>query len=153
MSDPTSRAEDWLRGTYGGMVELSGPGPVAERPESWVFGCRARPVPGYPATPMSTSLLAVPENGSRPFHPATDDPWGDLEAFDRAPAPREAAAQALRIDARGCLLAANAALNGGRATPLPWLPFHEAPGWWDRMIRRHFPAAEVHGTRADRRRP
>lgn len=99
MSDPTSRAEDWLRGTYGGMVELSGPGPVAERPESWVFGCRARPVPGYPATPMSTSLLAVPENGSRPFHPATDDPWGDLEAFDRAPAPREAAARGRRAGA------------------------------------------------------
>ncbi|GAA3820029.1 hypothetical protein GCM10022403_061840 [Streptomyces coacervatus] len=143
MNDPTSQAEDWLRRTYSGMVELSAPGPVAERPQAWVFGCRARPVPGYPVTRMLTSLLAVPKSGNQPFHPATDDPWEDLEAFDRVPGPRDPAAQALRTNARGCLLAANAALNGGRATPLPWLPFHEAPGWWDRMIHWHFPAAEV----------
>lgn len=143
MNDPASLAEDWLRRTYRGMVELSASGPVAESPEAWVFGCRARPVPGYPDTPMLTSLLAVPKSGSLPFHPATDDPWGDLEAFDRAPGPRDPAAQALRTNARGCLLAANAALDGARATPLPWMPFHEAPGWWDRMIHWHFPAAEV----------
>lgn len=143
MSDPVSRALDWLQLTYRGMVELTGPGPVAERPQAWIFGCRPRPVPGYPTTPMLTSLLAVPKSGSRPFHPATDDPWADLEAFDRSPVPRDPAEQALRTHARGCLLAANAALDGGRATPLPWQPFHEAPGWWDRMIHWHFPAAEV----------
>jgi hypothetical protein len=143
MTNPTEQADSWLRHRYQGMVELSAPAPVAEGAQAWLFGCRARPVPGYPDTAMLTSLVAVPKNGTQPFHPATDDPWGDLAAFDRDPVPRDPESQALRTNARGCVLAADAALNGGRATPLAWRPYHEAPGWWDRLVRGYFPAAEV----------
>jgi Immunity protein 35/Papain fold toxin 1, glutamine deamidase len=143
MTDPAQQADDWLHHRYQGMVELAAPVPVSEGPQAWVFGCRARQVPGYPRTPMLTSLVAVPKNGTEPFHPATDDPWGDLAAFDRDPGPRDSAAQARRLNARGCVLAADAAIRGARATPLAWQPFHEAPGWWNRMIRRYFSAAEV----------
>lgn len=143
MTTPTRQADDWLRNCYRGMVELSTPIPIAEGPQAWVFGCRPRPVPGYPDTPMLTSLVAVPKNGTEPFHPATDDPWADLTAFDRDPKPRDPREQARRLNARGCILVADAAIRGARATALPWQPFHEAPGWWDRMLRRYFPTAEV----------
>lgn len=138
-----ARASTWLRRRYREMVELSGPAPVAEGHQLWVFGCRAVPVAGYPETPMLTSLVAVPKNGAEPFHPATDDPWKDMAAFDRDPRPRDFAAQAWRTNARGCVIAMDAEFSDGQASALPWQPHHEAPGWWDRMIHRYFTGAEI----------
>lgn len=137
------RVTHWLRRRYQGLVELSRTGPIVEGAGLWVFGCRAVPVPNLAETPMLNSLVAVPKNGAEPFHPATDDPWGDMAAFDRDPRPRDFTAQARRLNARGCVIAAHASHQGAPAVALPWQPSHEAPGWWERMIRSYFPAAEV----------
>lgn len=32
--------------------------------------------------------------------------------------------------------------RGRPSTPLPWQPAHEAPGWWQLLLRRYFPTAE-----------
>ncbi|MEO3847291.1 YrhB domain-containing protein [Streptomyces sp. B8F3] len=124
-------------------MELSKAGPVAETPETWLFACRASAAAGEGRNVMLNATLAVPKNASNPFHPATDDPRSDVEAFDADPAPREAAAQARRINARGCVLAAHAALGGAQASPLPWKPEDEIPGWWERLVRQFSPDAAV----------
>ncbi|WP_425582667.1 toxin glutamine deamidase domain-containing protein [Streptomyces thermolineatus] len=92
---------------------------------------------------MLASTVAVPRNGSSPFHPANSDPWGDLAAFDREPAGRDYTSMARRLNARGCVFAVDAALDGGRATALPWKPVHEAPGWWESMLGRYSRGVEV----------
>ncbi|WP_172624674.1 toxin glutamine deamidase domain-containing protein [Streptomyces griseofuscus] len=33
-------------------------------------------------------------------------------------------------------------IDGIPVTALPWRPFHEAPGWWERLGRRYFPRFE-----------
>ncbi len=143
MSDPSTAAAEWLRSTYRGQVELAVPVPVAESGGTWLFACRAVPLAGYPATPMLVSTLAVPKTGNSPFHLATDDPWGDVAAHDRDPRPRSIADQARRTNARGCVVAAHAAVAGAQASPLPWKPSDEAPGWWHRLTGRYFPGAEI----------
>ena len=93
-TDPVRRVSDWLERHYRGLVEPVTRLPIADGLGLWVYGCRARPVTGFPGRPMLTSLVAVPKNGTEPFHPATDDPWEDMAAFDRDPRPREVGAQA-----------------------------------------------------------
>ncbi|WP_181785922.1 YrhB domain-containing protein [Streptomyces phytophilus] len=143
MTDPGSRAARWLEQTYRGRVGLSTAEPVAETPGTWLFACRVNPSPGEGKTVMLNATLAVPKNASTPFHPATDDPGSDVATFDADPAPREATAQARRTNARGCVLAAHAALSGVQASPLPWKPEDEAPGWWERLVRQFSPDATV----------
>ncbi|MFD5319776.1 YrhB domain-containing protein [Streptomyces sp. NPDC127098] len=138
MSDPRQRAERWLDQTYRGRVSLHGPAPVQETPETWLFACTTTD-----GSAMLNASLAVPKNASTPFHPATDDPGADLAAFDAAPTPRDPLAQARRTNARGCVLAMHAALGGAKATPLPWRPEHESPGWWERLVRQFSPDADV----------
>ncbi|MDF3292038.1 toxin glutamine deamidase domain-containing protein [Streptomyces silvisoli] len=92
---------------------------------------------------MLASSIAVPKNGNLPFLLATDNPWDDLADYDQAPQPRPFPAQAHRINARSQAITYDAALNGYRASSLPWKPADEAPGWWDRLIRRYFPGSEV----------
>jgi hypothetical protein len=133
----------WLSRTYGGLVSLASPEPVAESPRALVYACRMADREGVPPSPMLTSAVAVPHNGSSPFHPATDDPFGDLAAHATEGTPRTPRQQAFRTNARGCVLAADAAVDGFAAAALPWQPEHELPGWWDRMVRTHFPTAEV----------
>ncbi|GAA2637537.1 YrhB domain-containing protein [Streptomyces axinellae] len=141
-SDPRGQALGWLRATYGGLVELTVPEPVAEDATTWLFACRTVPQPGYPATPMLAASVAVPKDGSTPFHPASNDLWADLADFGRTRTPRTPDQQARRLNARGCVVAVGGGLAGTPAVPLPWSPAHEAPGWWDLLLRRYFPGAE-----------
>ncbi|GAA2395468.1 hypothetical protein GCM10010420_21190 [Streptomyces glaucosporus] len=141
--DPRQRARAWLDATYHGLVELAVPEPVAEDRGTWWFSCRTRPQPGYPATPMLAATVVVPKDGSVPFHPASNDPRGDVEEFLRAPSPRTLDVQARRLNARGCAVTVAAAVGGAPSSPLPWSPVHEAPGWWNLLLRRYFRSAEV----------
>lgn len=142
MTDPRQQALAWLHRTYGGLVELSHPEPLAESAATRLFGCRPAPQPGYPTTPMLAASVAVPKDGSVPFHPAAHDPAGDIAEFDRAPTPRTAEAQARRLNSRGCVVAVDSALAGAKSVTLPWSPAHEAPGWWQLLRRRYFPGAQ-----------
>jgi hypothetical protein len=144
MTDPYQLAQEWLRSGYDVPVEVAR-APVAETPQTWVFSAVPRPVAGTAAqsAPLLTSLVCVPKNGMPPFHPATDDPWGDLADFERDPRPRDPAEQARRTNARGAVLAAHATVGGAPATALPWQSAHEGPAWWDDFLRRYFPTAEV----------
>ena len=142
MADPRQRAISWLHSTYGGLVELSHPDPVAEDAATWQFCCRSTPQPGYPATPMLAASVIVPRDGSVPFHPAAHDPKGDVADFGRTSTPRTPEEQARRLNSRGCVVAVHSALNGSKSVALPWSPAHEAPGWWQLLLRRYFPGAE-----------
>jgi hypothetical protein len=145
MTDPYHLAHEWLSSTYDEPLELQRT-PVAETPRAWVFSAALRPVPGAGTaapSPMLTSLVCVPKDGAPPFHPATDDPWGDLADFERDPRPRDPAEQARRTNARGAVLAAHASVGGAPASALPWQSVHEGPTWWDDFLRRYFPTAEV----------
>ncbi|MBQ1157327.1 hypothetical protein KBZ21_03945, partial [Streptomyces sp. A73] len=135
-------ALDWLRATYGGLVELRADEPVAEDEASRLFACRAVPQPGYPGRPMLAASVAVPKDGGGPFHPASHDLWGDLAEFARTRKPRPVEEQGRRLNARGCVVAVECGLAGTPAVPLPWSPAHEAPGWWDLLLRRYFPGAD-----------
>ncbi|MFJ1734976.1 YrhB domain-containing protein [Streptomyces sp. NPDC088254] len=140
MSLPHDRAAAWLNATYRGLVELSAPRPVHESYTAWVFSCRTLAQPGYPATPMLAASVVVPKDGSSPFHPSTSNPLADLEPADPQEAVGRVAHQARRINARGCLVAVHSAIERAPSVPLPWQPSDEAPGWWERLTRRYFPA-------------
>lgn len=148
MADPYLLARAWLDAAYDTPVRLDRT-PVAETPRTWVFSTSLTPAPeagassAAVAAPMLNSLLCVPKNGMPPFHPATDDPWGDLADFEQDPQPREPVAQARRTNARGAVLAAHAAVGGAPAVALPWQSAHEGPTWWEDFLRRYFPTAEV----------
>lgn len=146
MTDPYLLARQWLGASYDVPPDL-GRTPVAETPQTWVFSAAPQTAAGggragVPA-PLLTSLVCVPKNGLPPFHPATDDPWGDLADFERDPRPRDPAEQARRTNARGAVLAAHATVGGAPATALPWQAAHESGTWWDDFLRRYFPTAEV----------
>lgn len=143
MIDPAEQASSWLRATYGGTVVLSASSPVVESPRAWVFGCEPVLEPGQPQAVMLTSSVAVPRDGAPPFHLATNDPWGDLASLEQDPAPRTYDIQSRRTNARGCVVAVDAGVDGARASALPWQPADEAPGWWERLVERYFPSAEV----------
>ncbi|WP_189325319.1 YrhB domain-containing protein [Streptomyces flaveus] len=96
--------------------------------------------PGYPATPMLAASVVVPKDGSSPFHPSASDPLADLEPADPHKAASRVANQARRINARGCLVAVNSAIDHAPSVPLPWQPSDEAPGWWARLTQRYFPS-------------
>lgn len=144
MTDPYLIAQEWLDAEYGVPVLLDCT-PVAETALTWILSASLTPPTGGAAAPapMLTSLVCVPKNGAPPFHPATDDPWGDLADFERDPRPRVPAEQARRTNARGAVLAAHATAGGAPATALPWQSAHEGPTWWDDFLRRYFPTAEV----------
>ncbi|MFF7648962.1 YrhB domain-containing protein [Streptomyces sp. NPDC007983] len=141
--DPLRQAQTWLDSTYRGLVEPAAPEPVTEDFGTWHFACRAKRQPGYPETPMLAATVVVPKDGSVPFHPAANDPWGDVEDFIRSRSPRTAEVQARKLNSRGCAVTVGSAVAGAPSSPLPWSPSHEAPGWWDILLRRYFPEAEV----------
>lgn len=138
--DPAQVATEWLRSVYGGLVVLAAPEPVAETPRARLFGCEPD---GSPGTPMLNAAVVVPKNGTHPFHPSTSDPWADVAQVPQDPRERDFPVQAWRINARGCVVAADASISGAEASAGPWHPAHEAPGWWDRLLRQHFPTARV----------
>ncbi|WP_406180335.1 toxin glutamine deamidase domain-containing protein [Streptomyces sp. NBC_01006] len=123
-------------------MELVAIEPVAEDAGTWLFACRTTKQPGYPRTPMLTASLVVPKDLGTPFHPAADDPWRDAAAYTQDPVERDPEAQARRLNARGCVVTMAAAIGGTPSCPLPWQPAHEAPGWWELLLRRYFPGAE-----------
>jgi immunity protein 35 of polymorphic toxin system/papain fold toxin 1 (glutamine deamidase) of polymorphic toxin system len=122
-------AAGWLEQVYGGLVEVDGGQPVLETERSWLVACAYADAPG----PLLAVTLAVPKDGAEPFPVANADPlsgeWTDDWRW--------------RVNARGCLVATDAAVDGRPASALPWRPEDEAPGWWDRLLLRHFPTAEV----------
>ncbi|NLU70705.1 YrhB domain-containing protein [Streptomyces sp. HNM0574] len=145
---PAQQAAAWLQHVYQGRVELTGPEPLAQYRESLLFGCRNVLDPRGPeaaagAEPMLNCTVAVPRNGSAPFHPATHDPHADLRAFDAAPHPRGPQDLARQLNARGCALAISAMVDGAQATALPWQPWQEQPGWWQQLVSRYFPSAST----------
>jgi hypothetical protein len=140
--DPLRQVLGWLRATYGGLVEPAASEPVAEDAATWLFACRTVPQPGYPETPMLAASVAVPKDGGTPFHPASHDLWADLAEFGRTRTPRTPEQQARRLNARGCVVAVSGGVSGTPTVPLPWSPAHEAPGWWDLLLRRYFTGAE-----------
>lgn len=141
-AEPWQRALEWLLDTYRGLVELVGIEPIAEDAGTWLFACRTTEQPGYPRTPMLAASLVVPKRPGTPFHPASDDPWGDVAAYTQAPERRDPEVQARRLNSRGCVVTVAAAIAGAPSTPLPWQPAHEAPGWWELLLKRYFPTAE-----------
>ncbi|MFH8338933.1 toxin glutamine deamidase domain-containing protein [Streptomyces sp. AM6-12] len=134
------RAEAWLRSVYGGLVELAGPSPapVYETASAWLLPCWTVPQPGFPDTPMLAASVVVPKDGGTPFHPSPSDPLADLEA----PGAAARRADGGHLHARGCLVAVHCGIDGIPVSALPWRPFHEAPGWWERLRRRYFPGFE-----------
>ncbi|MZD04104.1 hypothetical protein GTW43_03260 [Streptomyces sp. SID5785] len=138
MPTPVERATAWLDHTYRGLVETASASPVHETSTAWLVPCRSRPQPGYPDTPMLAAGVVVPKDGSSPFHPSPSAPFDDLGPA----AAEETAARARdlprRINARGCLVTLHAMIDGAPSSPLPWQSSDEAPGWWDRLLRRYF---------------
>ncbi|WP_416965457.1 toxin glutamine deamidase domain-containing protein [Streptomyces sp. Agncl-13] len=141
-ADPARRATAWLDALYGGLVELAVPHPVHETNSSWLMACRTLNQPGFPRTPMLAASVVVPKIGGFPFHPASSAPFADLEPVSPEEAARRVTAQNHRINARGCVTAVDAMIDGSQSVALPWQPAHEAPGWWSRLHRRYFPRFE-----------
>ncbi|MEV7729284.1 YrhB domain-containing protein [Streptomyces sp. NPDC087917] len=138
---PWQKALQWLLDNYHGLVELVRIEPVAEDAATWLFACRTVKQPGYPRTPMLTASVVVPKKPGTPFHPAADNPWGDVAEYTLNPERRDPEAQARRLNSRGCVVTVGAAIAGAPSSPLPWQPAHEAPGWWPLLLRRYFPTA------------
>ena len=143
VAEAVASARRWVRDGYGGLVDLIATDPAIETDLAWVFGCRTVPQPGYPDTPMLNAGVVVPKNGSRPFHLANDNPWQDLADLADDPRPRLPQDRVWRTNARGCVVAADAAVDGYPASALPWQPADEAPGWWERLVEQYFPDDEV----------
>ncbi|MFD5141710.1 YrhB domain-containing protein [Streptomyces sp. NPDC058401] len=141
-AEPWQMALQWLLTTYRGLVELASIEPVAEDAGTWLFACQAIEQPGYPRTPMLAASVVVPKDLGVPFHPAADDPWGDAAEYTQNQVERDPERQALRLNSRGCVVTVAAAIAGWPSSPLPWQPAHEAPGWWQLLLRRYFPTAE-----------
>ncbi|MFI9061373.1 YrhB domain-containing protein [Streptomyces sp. NPDC053429] len=141
-AEPWQKALEWLLETYHGLVELVGIEPVAEDAGTWLFACRTTAQPGYPRTPMLAASVVVPKSPGRPFHPASDDPWGDAAEYTRTREGRDPEVQARRLNSRGCVVTVAAMIAGAPSSPLPWQPAHEAPGWWELLLKRYFPTAQ-----------
>jgi hypothetical protein len=137
--DPANRAAEWLERTYGGLVALTDNQPLLDGARTQLFGCDY--VSGS-AEPLLAATIAVPKDGGQPFPVANADPLNEelnaAPAMDLDPRPWR-----WRANARGCLVATDAAVDRRPASALPWAPLDEAPGWWDRMLVTHFPDSEV----------
>jgi hypothetical protein len=131
IDEPWRPAVDWLDRTYGGLVTVASDQPVLETERTWLVGAAYADQPGT----LLAATVAVPKDGSEPFPAANGDPL----AHDLADGYR------WRANARGCLVATDAAVGSRPASALPWHPSDESPGWWDRLLAGHFPGAEVAG--------
>jgi hypothetical protein len=131
IDEPGRPAANWLDRTYGGLVTIAGDQPILETERTWFVGCAYVDDPG----PLLAVTLAVPKDGAEPFPAANALPLD--ESLDLADGWE------WRVNARGCLVATDAAVGGRPASAVPWRPPDEAPGWWDRLITGHFPDAEV----------
>ncbi|GAA1353834.1 toxin glutamine deamidase domain-containing protein [Saccharothrix algeriensis] len=135
-------AQQWLDRAYGGGSAEPTRYALLETPRLAVFGCRFRGA----AEPMLAGAIAVPANGDAPYPLPNDRPFGDLGIGEEHPGDWRAPAErdwVWRVNARNCVVAADAAVDRAPASALPWQPADERPGWWDRLRAGHFPQAEV----------
>lgn len=137
--DPSHRAAAWLDRVYGGLVTLVDNEPLLDGELSQLFGCDYADAS---SEPMLAATIAVPKDGGEPFPVANADPL-DEELNRAQPADVDPEPWRWRINARGCLVATDKAMDHQPASALPWTPYDEAPGWWGRMLTAHFPDAEV----------
>ncbi|HEX7660956.1 MAG TPA: YrhB domain-containing protein [Pseudonocardiaceae bacterium] len=133
------RAREWLDRVYGDLVTLTDTEPLAEGQLMWLFGCRYA---NDAAEPMLAATLAVPKDGASPFPLANFDPF-DEELNASRPLGLGDEPWRWRLNARNCVVAADATVSQRPASALPWQPSDEAPGWWDRLLANHFPGSEV----------
>ena len=140
MIDPIRTAADWLALVYGGRVVVTDPEPLAEGQRSWLVRCGHR---DPAAQPMLAGTLAVPKDGRAPFPVATGAPVDEALNLAAPAWPEEPGQEQWRwrVNARNCVVAADAVLRGGQATALPWRPEDERPDWWSRLLAAHFPDA------------
>lgn len=130
MTDDAFRpAAEWLERTYGGLVTVAHDRPVVETERTWLVGCAYADFD----EPMLSVSLAVPKNRTEPFPASNTAPLDDVPD----------AGWEWRVNARGCLVATDAALAHRPSSALPWRPSDETPGWWDRLVAGHFPDAET----------
>jgi hypothetical protein len=131
------RAREWLDRTYGGLVVLAGEEPVHTTEHATLFGC------GYARTgePLLAATIRVPADGGPPFPVANAAPLA--ENGDPVAPPGEVDGWRWRVNARNCVVAADVSVDGHPASACAWQPADEAPGWWDRLLARHFPDTEV----------
>ncbi|PKW00241.1 papain fold toxin 1 (glutamine deamidase) of polymorphic toxin system [Amycolatopsis echigonensis] len=134
MTEEARRAQEWLRHTYGDRVVLHDAEPVYAGERAVLFGCRYTD----DTEPMLAAAVWAPRDGSEPFPAANADP---LDEELNLSGPRDAAQW--RLNARNCVVAADAALGNHPASAVAWHPEDEAPGWWDRLLTTYFPGAEV----------
>ncbi|MER5387745.1 YrhB domain-containing protein [Saccharopolyspora sp. NPDC002686] len=140
MIDPISTAATWLEHVYGGRVGVVGTAPIAEGEHSWLVGCGSREAA---AEPMLACTIAVPKDGREPFPVSNSAPIDEL--LNLAPAQRPVVPGQepwrWRVNARNCVVAIDAVLQGAGASALPWRPADERPAWWTRLLAEHFPDA------------
>ncbi|MFE0019825.1 YrhB domain-containing protein [Amycolatopsis sp. NPDC059021] len=138
MSDFVSRARAWLDSTYQGRVELADLEPIRATERSVLFGCRYADA----GEPMLAATICVPADGGEPFPVSNSRPL-DEEANLARPPGGEVRPWRWTVNARNCVIAAAAAVDGRPASALAWEAEDESPGWWERMLAAHFPEAEV----------
>lgn len=142
MIDPISTAAEWLDRTYGGVVTVADPNPVAEGANSWLVACRRTTGRGEPVEPMLAATVVVPKSGRPPFPAANADPFNEqLNLAGGADAPGIESWR-WRVNARNCVVATDAAVHRHPSSALPWYPTDESPNWWSRLLADHFPDAE-----------
>ncbi|HYQ61986.1 YrhB domain-containing protein [Actinophytocola sp.] len=133
------RARAWLHRTYGDLVVLAGTEPLRVTERAALFGCR------YAGAdePMLAAALWVPAGDRPPFPAANAAPLD--EDVNHVPSQETGEDWRWRVNARNCVVAADAAVDGNPASAGAWRAADESPGWWDRLVSRYFPAAEVAG--------
>ncbi|MER6990052.1 YrhB domain-containing protein [Saccharopolyspora hirsuta] len=140
-NDLARRGAEWLDRTYGGLVTLTDDQPLVDGALTQLFGCEYA---DGSAGPLLAATIAVPKRGGEPFPVANADPLDEELNAARTPGADDVQPWRWRVNARGCLIATDAAVDHQAATALPWAPVDEAPGWWDRMVAAHFPGADVY---------
>lgn len=140
--EPGRRAADWLDRTYGGLVALTDAEPFAQGELTWLFGCRYADEHAQRSAALLAATIAVPKNGRQPFPLANAEPLDESFNMSQSPDLGDEPWR-WRVNARNCLIATDAAVDHRPASALPWQPFDEAPGWWDRLLTGNFPDAEV----------
>lgn len=139
MIDPIRSAAAWLDQVYGGRVAVLDAAPIAEGRDSWLVRCgHVDPA----AQPMLAGTVVVPKDGRAPFPAANAAPIDEaLNLEPAAPVPPGEERWRWRVNARNCVVTAEAVLRGASASALPWRPEDERADWWGQLLAVHFPGA------------
>lgn len=139
LTDFSGRARAWVRRTYGDLVVLADTEPIRTTDRMALFGCRY----AHAREPMLAATVGVPTDGRSPFPVANAEPLD--EETNLAWSPEESEPWRWRVNARNSVVAVDSVVDGSPASACAWHPADEAPGWWDRLLSRHFPTVEVGG--------